>query len=238
MVNCRRTITALLECGDLSPLWPGRQDESGDLSPHSKSVLVICPSFAPIPRQKLTPTSNYTPLQSSIVNRQYSMAPHAGELYTMTHFARGLIRYRPVVRMQVDEAGGVTGRLQSCIFGMAVRAAERRIDLAVADKAIRHPGKMLGCRKIGFSHPAVAGEAGIIGIQMTAHVSGKSEVTAAVDRASKGRGDISETKVQFVIEAKASSLRRRRSRAVRRFVAECAILRRPRAVVASETGSL
>src|SRR6266571_7677853 len=143
------------------------------------------------------------PLQSSIVNRQYSMAPHAGELYTITHSARGLIRYRPVVRMQVDEAGGVTGRLQSCIFGMAVRAAERRIDLAVADKAIRHPGKMLGCRKIGFSHPAVAGEAGIIGIQMTAHVSGKSEVTAAVDRASKGRGDISETKVQFVIEAKA-----------------------------------
>jgi len=140
--------------------------------------------------------------------------------------------------MQVDEAGGVTGRLQSCIFGMAVRAAERRIDLAVADKAIRHPGKMLGCRKIGFSYPAVAGEAGIIGIQMTAHVSGKSEVTAAVDRASKRRGDISETKVQFVIEAKASSLRRRRSRTVRRFVAECAILRRPRAVVASETGSL
>src|SRR5213596_705828 len=90
LVNCRRTITALLECGDLSPLWPGRQNESGDKSPHSISVLVICPSFAPIPRQKLTATSNYTPLQSSIVNRQYSMAPHAGELYTMTHFARVL----------------------------------------------------------------------------------------------------------------------------------------------------
>jgi len=76
-----------------------------------------------------------------------------------------------------------------------VRAAERRIDLAVADNAIRHPGEMLRRRKIGFSQPAVAGEARILGIQMTAHVSGKSEVTAAVDRASKRRGNISEPKV-------------------------------------------
>ena len=37
LVNCRRTITALLECGDLSPLWPGRQKESDDKSPHSIS---------------------------------------------------------------------------------------------------------------------------------------------------------------------------------------------------------
>jgi len=35
-INCKRTITALLECGDLSdlsPLWPGRQNESRDKSP-------------------------------------------------------------------------------------------------------------------------------------------------------------------------------------------------------------
>jgi len=25
-----------MECGDLSPLWPWRQNESGDKSPHSK----------------------------------------------------------------------------------------------------------------------------------------------------------------------------------------------------------
>ena len=35
LVNRRRTITALLECGDLSPLCPRRQNESGDKSPHS-----------------------------------------------------------------------------------------------------------------------------------------------------------------------------------------------------------
>src|SRR5439155_17962192 len=34
----RRTITASLECGDLSPLWPGRQKESGDKSPHYPSL--------------------------------------------------------------------------------------------------------------------------------------------------------------------------------------------------------
>src|SRR5213596_2708644 len=37
LVNCRRTITALLECGDLSPLWPLCRNESGDKSPHSIS---------------------------------------------------------------------------------------------------------------------------------------------------------------------------------------------------------
>src|SRR5436189_4032390 len=59
LVNCSRTIPALLECGDLSPLWPGRQNESGDESPHSISdslfVLLLRAS-----RGSLTPTSNYT----------------------------------------------------------------------------------------------------------------------------------------------------------------------------------
>jgi len=30
-----------LECGDLSPLWPGRQNESGDKSPHSISDSLL-----------------------------------------------------------------------------------------------------------------------------------------------------------------------------------------------------
>src|SRR6266536_2924599 len=33
--------TAPLECGDLSPLWPGCQNESGDKSPHSISHLLF-----------------------------------------------------------------------------------------------------------------------------------------------------------------------------------------------------
>ena len=156
----------------------------------------------------------------------------------MTDFAPGLIRYRPAVRMHVGEAGGVTGRLQSCIFRMAVRATERRIYLIVADEAIRHPGKMLRRRKIGFKHSAMAGKAQIFRIQMTAHVSGKSEITAAVDRASKRRRNVPETKVQFVIEAKGPFFGCRRSSAVRRLVAEGAPFRRPRSVVAPETGSL
>src|SRR5437867_8507135 len=48
LVNCGRTITALLECGDLSPLWPGRQNESGDKSPHSISDSLFALSFARI----------------------------------------------------------------------------------------------------------------------------------------------------------------------------------------------
>src|SRR5205809_2669807 len=43
-VNRRPTITAPLECGGLSPLWPGRQNESGDKSdksPHSISDSLL-----------------------------------------------------------------------------------------------------------------------------------------------------------------------------------------------------
>ena len=46
---------ALLKCGDLSPLWSPRQEESGDKSPHSISDC--------IPRQNLTRTS--APLRKS-----------------------------------------------------------------------------------------------------------------------------------------------------------------------------
>jgi len=31
-----------MECGDLSPLWPRRQNESGDKSPHSQKSWFVC----------------------------------------------------------------------------------------------------------------------------------------------------------------------------------------------------
>ena len=49
-----------MECGYLSPLWPRRQNESGDKSPHSKKSR-DCSSAS---HQKAAPeasrTSNYT----------------------------------------------------------------------------------------------------------------------------------------------------------------------------------
>src|SRR5213083_2207639 len=48
---------APLECGDLSPLWPWRQNESGDLSPHSISDSSFV-SLLHASRGSLTPTSN------------------------------------------------------------------------------------------------------------------------------------------------------------------------------------
>src|SRR5437867_10312089 len=67
LVNCRRTITALLECGDLSPLWPWRQNESGDKSPHSISDVLFV-GLLRASRGSLTPTSNYTPLSWTTSN--------------------------------------------------------------------------------------------------------------------------------------------------------------------------
>src|SRR5213596_3613773 len=62
LVNCRRTITALLECGDLSPLWPWRQNESGDKSPHSISDSSFVGLLHASRGRNWTPASNCTRL--------------------------------------------------------------------------------------------------------------------------------------------------------------------------------
>src|SRR5437867_10423475 len=65
LVNCSRTITALLECGDLSPLWPGRQNESGDKSPHSisDSLFVL---LLRIPRHNYTPSRRLVSVRTTL----------------------------------------------------------------------------------------------------------------------------------------------------------------------------
>src|SRR5438034_10092330 len=59
--------TAPLECGDLSPLWPGRQSESGDKLPHSISHSLFVRLLRAF-RGGLTRTSNYT-LRPWVLNR-------------------------------------------------------------------------------------------------------------------------------------------------------------------------
>src|SRR6266516_5685629 len=60
LANCSRTITALLECGDLSPPWPGPQNESGDKSPHSIADSSFVFTFARIPRQPDSHTPGFS----------------------------------------------------------------------------------------------------------------------------------------------------------------------------------
>ena len=45
-----------MECGDLSPLWPRRQNESGDKSPHSISDSLFA-RLLRSSRGTVTPTS-------------------------------------------------------------------------------------------------------------------------------------------------------------------------------------
>src|SRR5207247_11131662 len=59
LVNCRRTITTLLECGDLSPLWPWASEGKRRRVAALHIALVIV-RLLRIPRQKLTRTSNCT----------------------------------------------------------------------------------------------------------------------------------------------------------------------------------
>ena len=63
-----------MECGDLSPLWPRRQNESGDKSPHSKRGVIVrlqLTKAAP----EATPTFNCT--RSCLTNGSHSGVRHA-----------------------------------------------------------------------------------------------------------------------------------------------------------------
>ena len=48
-----------MECGDLSPLWPRRQNERGDKSPHSKRAVIVRLQLTEAAPQA-TPTSSCT----------------------------------------------------------------------------------------------------------------------------------------------------------------------------------
>ena len=78
------------------------------------------------------------------------VAAEAAELTAVADGAGGFVEVQLAGSMVVEEAGNVARGLQGCIFGVALFAAERRVDLGVTDQAIGHLGHCSGGRLDGF----------------------------------------------------------------------------------------
>jgi len=115
----------------------------------------------------------------------WSMATQAAELAPVAHRTGGFVEVQLPGRVVVEEARNVGGRFQRGIFGVALFAAEGCVDLGVADQAVGHLRHIRRAHLIRLLHPAMAGLAGISGVQVGPDVLGRLEVSFPVD----GRGD-------------------------------------------------
>jgi hypothetical protein len=86
------------------------------------------------------------------------------------------------------------------ILGVALLAAKRVIDLAMADQAIGHLGHGGGRDLAGLLQTAVAGLAGVLGIQVGPDIANRLQIGLFINRGGEDGGHISHLQVQGMIE--------------------------------------
>ena len=92
------------------------------------------------------------------------MTAQAAKVGPVAHGASGFVEVEVACAMCAHEALYVIGRLEVITLGMTLLAAERVVDLAMADQAVRHPRKISSGERGRILHPAMTGGAGVGGI--------------------------------------------------------------------------
>ena len=133
-------------------------------------------------------------------HRMPSVAAHTGECPAMTHRTRAFIQVQLAGGMVVQKMGGVVGGLEGGGFGVTIRATEGRIDLGVADQAIGHLWKGSASDGVGFLQTAMAGFAGIPGVEHGADGAGGLEVIAVIDSGCEERRHAAHAQMEGVAE--------------------------------------
>jgi len=130
------------------------------------------------------------------------VAAHAGEILAVAGEAGRLIEPQFAGGMPVKKIVGVIGGFQVYAFEMTLFTTERIVDAIVANQAIRHLGQIGGGGGVGFIETAVAGGAGVIGVEMAADVAHFAEVFVVVDRRRDNWREVAHLEVKLVVEAK------------------------------------
>ena len=117
------------------------------------------------------------------------------------------------IREMFDMAGG----LERCVLRVTVLATERRIDLSVADQAVGHLRQCRAGHLVGFFEAAMAGLAGVSGIEVAADVAGRLKVGLVINRRRDERRGAPHLQVQGMAELREACDGRRRY--IRIFVA-------------------
>ena len=146
-----------------------------------------------------------------------SVTSEAAEIGTVADGATGLVEVQVAGAVGAHEARYVVGRLEVIAFSVALLAAERVVDLAVADKAIGHFRHVGGGDLRTFFQGSMASLAGVGSVQVAADIARGLEVLFLVDSGGDGGGQVAHFEVLLVAEMNHSG--GRRTRDVARFVA-------------------
>jgi hypothetical protein len=104
----------------------------------------------------------------------------------------------------------MAGGFEGGVFSVALLATEGIVDFGVADQAIGHLRHCGRCDLIGFPQAAVAGFAGVLGVQVAAYIAGRLEVRLFIDGSSDGLRHVAHFEMLGVAEEGDAGLGRRR----------------------------
>jgi len=115
-------------------------------------------------------------------------------------YAAGFVQAEFAGSVVAEKAGDMAGGFERGVFGVAFFAAERVVDFGMADDAIGHFGHGGGADGVGFRQAAMAGFAGVGGVEMAADFAGRLEVGLFVDGGGQEGRDVAHLQVQGVVE--------------------------------------
>ena len=90
----------------------------------------------------------------------------------MANRTRLQIQVQILIRVRVQEPSHMIDRLQLSVFGMAERAAIRRLDRVVAHQAVGHLRKIRAAHRVGRLYPPMTRETRVGAVQVLANVTG------------------------------------------------------------------
>ena len=126
------------------------------------------------------------------------MTAQAAKIGAVTDYATGFVQVQLAGSVVTDEVGHMTGRFEVGVFGVAFLATKGVIDVAMADDAISHFRHVGGTDLYRIRQAAVAGLAGIAGVEVAAQVAGGLKVGLLVDGGGDDGRDIAHFEVQGV----------------------------------------
>ena len=133
----------------------------------------------------------------------------AMEAAPMAHRTGRLVQVQFAGGVRVEEIRGVAGGRQLRLLRVAELTTIWRIELVVADQAVRHLRQRAALRPVGCFQAAMAALAGVVRVQLRAQVRGRRrQIRLLIDSRGDQRRHISQLQMQLMIEAREAGCRR------------------------------
>src|SRR5258708_5449749 len=128
------------------------------------------------------------------------MTPETRELPPVTHRAGLQVELRVRAAVGVQKIRRMVRGLQLRSFDVTEPAANRRVDLVVADETIGHRQERRLRRTVGIVDAVMARQTRIVGVEAAAQIAGRRQIGPIVDRGRNHRRDVAQLEVRLVTE--------------------------------------